>query len=153
MNQRICETDWELDNWQISKCCCQWGLIIEQQIPSRFGTLPCFTPWVFIINLEDNAKGPLAEGIDAHLWWQGGWKSSHTRVWWLLGRPGSLAMHSCSPGGRKRGGCSLSAGLAASVAELLKEGWRSLWMSGSVQTPLLANGGKGCLGLSTQGKW
>lgn len=149
MNQRICETDWELDNWQISKCCCQWGLITEQQIPSRFGTQPCVTPYFFVLSLEDNVKGPLTEGIDTHFWWQDGWRGSHAREWWLLHEQGSLAMHSCS---LEEGRGEVAHYLLHCLQELLKEGWRLLWMSGSVQTPLLANGGKGCLGLSTQGK-
>lgn len=139
MNQRICETDWELDNWQISKCCCQWGLITEQQIPSRFGTQPCFILGFLSTIWKVTWNGHWQRAQMTRFWWQGGWWGSHARVWWQLRAclrhvPAANAPRSLEGG---RVWIVLYQQDRPHVAELLK-GWRSSWVRSSVQTPLLA---------------
>lgn len=158
MNQRICETDWELDNWQISKCCCQWGLVTEQHIPSRFDKALLY-PMLFIRDLEDNVKWPLVKGTD-DLTLVAGWLMRQPHWgWWPLGKRGSLEKHSCSqcskvPGARRSVGRPLRAGLAlcSRAPERGLEVIASEWFSANTSPGMLTNRGKGCLRMSTQAR-
>jgi len=114
---------------------------------------------LFISDLEDNVKWSLINGMEDPALVTGWLMRQPHWEWRLLGKQGSLAMRSCSqcskvPGGRRSAGCPLRAGLTlcSRAPERRLEVIVGEWFGANTSPSVLTNRGKGCLGMSTQGR-
>lgn len=113
-------------------------------------------PRLFINSLEGNMKWPLIKGTDDQAL-VAGWLMRQPRQGMVTAQ-GLLETCSCSqcseePGGRKSVDCPLSAGPA--TCSRAPEGLEVIMgeqFSANTSPGVLTNRGKGCLGMSTQGR-